>query len=305
MPLDRDDLVLCAGSVPRAPFLDRLAPARAAGFAALSMQPHEHEALRAAGTSDAELRRRLADHGLRVAELDAVTTWLPGQVPPAGLDRGLAARLLAYTPERLCPVAEAVGARSLSVVEFFGLAVDVDRAAEAFARVCDRAAGHGLLVHLEFLPWAGIPDLRSAWEIVRRAGRGNGGLLVDSWHLFRSGSTLAELGAIPGDFVLGVQIDDAPAAAEGDLAEETQHRRLLPGEGDFDLVGLVRTLDAIGSRAPIGVEVFSDSLAARPVGEIARRCAEAARRVVGAARAPAQAGASGESTERTRTRRTL
>ena len=38
---------------------------------------------------------------------------------------------------------------------------------------------------------------------------------------------------------------------------------LAPGEGDIDLVGLIRLLDRIGSEAPITVEVFSDSLVER------------------------------------------
>jgi sugar phosphate isomerase/epimerase len=283
--LDRCDLVLCAGTAPHVPLLERLGPARAAGYAGVSLQPAEHARLRAAGTSDAELRRRVADHGLAIAELDAITTWLPGHAPPPSFDPALARMLLACTPERLVPLAASIGARSLTVVEFYGGArVDLDLAAEAFAKVCDLAAGYGLLVHLEFLPWAGIPDLRSAWEVVRRAGRGNGGLLVDSWHLFRSGSTLEELRKIPGDRVLGVQLDDAPAEPEADPSEETQHRRLLPGQGSFDLVGLVRTLDRIGSRAPLGVEVFSDELAKQPIEAVCRESAEAARRIVARAR---------------------
>jgi sugar phosphate isomerase/epimerase len=83
--------------------------------------------------------------------------------------------------------------------------------------------------------------------------------------------------------VLGVQIDDAPAAPEADLEEETMHRRLVPGEGELDLVGFVRTLRSIGSPAPIGVEVFSDALAALPVDEVARRTAEGTRAVLAAA----------------------
>jgi sugar phosphate isomerase/epimerase len=283
--LDRDDLVLCAGSVMGTPFLDRLGPARASGFTALSMQPHEHEQLLAAGVTDAELRARLADHGLAISEFDAVTTWFDGHEPPAAWGP-LADMLRGNTADVLCPIAESVGARSVTVVEFYGVEVDVDTAAAGFAAVCDRAAEHGLLAHLEFLPWAGIPDLRTAWQVVARAGRPNGGLLLDSWHLFRSGSTLDELGTIPGEKVLYVQIDDAPAAAEPDLSEETQHRRLLPGEGDFDLVGFVRTLDHIGCRAPIGVEVFSDELADRPLAEIIERCATSTQAVLAAARSP-------------------
>jgi sugar phosphate isomerase/epimerase len=285
MSLDQDDLVLCSGTAQRVPLLERLAPARAAGYAAVSIQPHEHASLRAAGTSDAELCSRIADAGLRVAELDAITTWLPGHAPPDAFPTELAQRLRGYTPDRLVPLAASLGARSLTVVEFYGATVGLDEAAEAYAGICDLAAEHGLLVHLEFLPWAGIPDLRSGAEIVRRAGRSNGGLLIDSWHLFRSGSTLEELARIPGACVLGVQLNDAPERAEADLSDETQHRRLLPGQGSFDLVGLVRTLDRIGSRAPLGVEVFSDALAAQPIDAIARRSADATREILARARA--------------------
>ncbi len=295
MALDQNDLVLCAGTAQHVPLLERLAPARAAGYSGVSLQPHEHARLRAAGTGDAELRSRVADAGLAIAELDAVTTWLPDHAPPASFPSGLSDMLRGCTPERLVPIAASIGARSLTVVEFYGARVDLDVAAESFAGICDLAASHGLLVHLEFLPWAGIPDLRSAAEIARRAGRSNGGLLIDSWHLFRSGATLAELAEIPGERVLGVQLDDAPARAEADLAVETQHRRLLPGEGSFDLVGLVRTLDRIGSRAPLGVEVFSDALAEQPIETVARTSADAARRILSRARqSPGAQRAGGE-----------
>ncbi len=284
MPLDQRDLVLCSGTALRVPWLERLAPARAAGYSALSIQPGEVLQLRAAGIADAELRQRVADAGLAIAELDAITTWLPGHTPPACFGAQAVRAMQGFTPERLVPMAAAVAARSLTIVEFYGAQVDLDAAAEAFAKACDLAAESGLLVHLEFLPWAGIPDLRSGFEVVRRAGRKNGGLLVDSWHLFRSGSTLEELRRIPGESVMSVQLDDAPAEPEVDLSDETQHRRLLPGEGSFDLVGLIRALDDIGSRAPLGVEVFSDRLAEQPIGEIARATAEATRRVVARAR---------------------
>ncbi len=283
MALGPFDMVLCAGTVMGTPFLDRLEPSAKHGFAGVSLQPTDYQALRAGGTTDGEIRARIADHGLQVSELDAVTTWFEGHEPPLSWDPAFAGMLRANTAEALCPIGEAVGARSLTVVEFYGVPVDVDTAAAGFAKVCDRAAESGLLAHLEFLPWTHIPDLRTAWEIVRRADRPNGGLLVDSWHLFRSGSTLEELSAIPGERVVYVQIDDAPPDAEADLSEETQHRRLLPGDGSFDLHGLIRTLDGIGCTAPIGVEVFSDELAREPVDEVARRSAETARGVLGAA----------------------
>ena len=61
-------------------------------------------------------------------------------------------------------------------------------------------------------------------------------------------------------------------------------RRRLPGEGDIDLPGVLRALREGGSRAPLGVEVFSDALGALPVGEVARRARAAVGAVVAEAR---------------------
>jgi hypothetical protein len=45
---------------------------------------------------------------------------------------------------------------------------------------------------------------------------------------------------------------------------------------------LLRHLAAGGCTAPIGVEVFSDALAAEPLRDVARRCAAAARHCLAA-----------------------
>ena len=60
--------------------------------------------------------------------------------------------------------------------------------------------------------------------------------------------------------------------------------RLLPGEGDIELVDIIRTLDEIGSQAPLGVEVFSEKLDALPPTEVGRLSAEATRKVLAQAR---------------------
>jgi sugar phosphate isomerase/epimerase len=68
------------------------------------------------------------------------------------------------------------------------------------------------------------------------------------------------------------------------------HRRLLPGDGDGDVAGFVRLLDEIGAKAPIGVEVISDELAALAPEEAARRAGSATRAVLARARAARPVG---------------
>lgn len=161
-----------------------------------------------------------------------------------------------------------IGAPSITVVEMMGVTPSLDEAEEAFAHVCDIAACHGLKAHIEFLPFGGISDLASAWGIVQAAGRPNGGLTLDSWHFFRSGSSFNLLAAIPGDRIHTVQINDAPAQASDDLLQETMTARLLPGKGGFDLAGFLRTLDATGCTALISVEIFSTALTEQPMGAV-------------------------------------
>lgn len=272
------DLVFCSPPVGHVPLLERLAPVQAAGFAGISLQPGDVWALEEGGMDAREIARRIADHGLQVAELDCIGFWLPSQAKGAGGEYDALLREL--TPERVIAAAARVGARSVTAVEMFGVTPSLDEAAEAFATLCDQAAEHGLIVHIEFLPFGGIPDLKSAWRIVEAAGRANGALTIDSWHLVRSGSTLAELAQIPGGHIGSVQINDGTATAEGVLFEETMLARRLPGHGAFDLTGLLNTLDQIGSRAPLGVEVFSAAQQHQSVEEIAGLWAHAAKAVI-------------------------
>lgn len=262
--------VLCAGTTQATPLLDRLAPARAAGFTAVTIFAADLEKARAEGLSLAEIRAAVADAGLRITEVETICHWLPGQHPSAG---GFPDWLMQATPEAMCEAAVALGARTVGVVEAFGMPFDGRAMAGHFGRVCDVAAAHGLTAGLEFLPTGGIPDLASAWEIVRRAERPNGGLIIDSWHMTRSNSPMAALAVIPGERIVSIQLNDGPAEPEADLALAMMTARRLPGEGVFDLAGMMRALAASGTTAPVGIEVFSTVLDALPIDEVARRCA--------------------------------
>jgi sugar phosphate isomerase/epimerase len=276
--LGPSDLVLCSGTLPRhVSFEDRLAAAAAGGFAGVSLWGRDYWAARRTGLTDADLRGMLSDHGLAVAEFDPAWWWLPGASEVRIPDEADSEEVFRYGEDEMFRMAEAVGARSLNAVDVFGGDWGLEEAAERFAGLCDRAAEHGLLVHLEFLPWSRIADISTAWEIVRVADRPNGGLAVDSWHWFRGGGDDNVLCSIPGDRVLGIQVSDGPAEAERNLLHATLHERRVPGEGDFDLDLLIGLLRQIGAPAPVGLEVFSDELHAMPARDAAIRVAEAAR----------------------------
>jgi sugar phosphate isomerase/epimerase len=280
LTLGPGDLVLCSGTLPRAtPFRERVAAAYGGGFTGMSLWARDYAAARQEGLSDADIVALLDDHGLAVAELDPVWSWLPGSDVTIPVEADAEA-VLRYREADLYVVADALGARSVNAVDVLGGVWDLDDAAAAFAALCDRAAEHGLLVHVEFLPWSKIPDLKTAWEIVRRADRSNGGLSIDAWHCARSRSSLELLASLPGDHIFAIQLSDGPAAPEADLMTATLHERRLPGEGDFQLLALLDALTDTGTEAPLGVEVFSDALHAIGPLEAARLAGDATREVL-------------------------
>lgn len=274
------DLILCSGSLPHAGFEEMVRVASRAGFEGITVWPRDYRGALESGLEPADLRALLADHGIAVADLDPLLTWLPPSVG-GWVDPGPYADA---TERDFFEMAEVLSAQSVNVAQGFGDWLDLDGAAEAFAGLCDRAWEFGLLVTVEFLPWSGIPDVSTAYDLVSRAGRPNGRVLVDVWHFFRGPSTLDQLAALPASAVGSVQLDDAPAEPAPDLVVETMEARLIPGEGDAPVLEILRTLDRMGADAPIGVEVFSKALQARPAQEVADELARAARDVIAKAR---------------------
>lgn len=272
--LGPDDLVLCAGTIPGASFVERLDAARAGGFAGLSLRVRDHARARADGLSDVDMRSRLDDAGLAVAEIEVLAAWRPG----------VRAGRNAPTADEVLAIAAAVGARSVCVVEGPGELPPIAEAARHFGLLCDRAADAGLLVHFEFFPGSAL-DLDACLAILAAADRPNAGLTVDSWHLARTPGGLERLRA-SGARVVALQLCDSPAVTgpEPDYMAATLTGRLVPGTGTLDLAGFLRAMDADGCEAPLGAEIWSEVLAPQPPREVARRVGAALRALVAAAR---------------------
>ena len=282
-----DALIFCSPPVAgQVPLLDRLAAVKAAGFTGISLQPTDVWALEEQGMSASEVAARIADAGLTVGEVDCTACWLERHKTQGG-DDDLSLLLRSLTAERVVETAARIGARSVVAVDLSDGAFDRDEAAEGFAAVCDLAAEHGLLAHIEFLPMSPIRSLTEAWSVVEAAGRANGGLTVDSWHFFRSGSSLDDLARIPGERIHTVQLNDAPATPAANMWDEMMNARLLPGEGAFDLAGLIGTLDRIGSTAPLGVEVFNARQQNQTIAQVAQDWAQSTRAMLAKVRGPA------------------
>jgi sugar phosphate isomerase/epimerase len=223
------------------------------------------------GLQTRDVAMAIQDAGLIVSEVELITNWLP---PHATSESAFGQFLSALTADRVLPLAAELGASTVSVAELFGMDFDLRLMTDHFGALCDKAAAHGLRVALEFVPTGGVPGLDEAMQIIDRADRTNGGLMLDAWHFFRSNSSLEQLAGLPGERIFSVQLNDAPAVAEGDLTQGMMNR-LLPGEGELDLKTFMQAIAATGTAAFLGVETFSKDLDQLPTDIAAHRCAAA------------------------------
>lgn len=205
-----------------------------------------------AGSAEmAEMRRRLAGEGIRVHDVEIAT------ITPD------------FAPASLAPVLESsaeLGAGHLSVC-----ADDPDRTrlVDRFSALCDLAAGFDMGVDLEWMGWRTVRTLADALDVVTRAGRPNGRILVDALHLARNGGTPADIAAVTPGLIRSVQLCDAGPAAPAttdDVIREARSGRLPPGEGVLPLAALLAALPAgtnLSLEVPMATTEAAEARAAR------------------------------------------
>ena len=247
-------------------FAQRVRAAAEAGFAGVGLRAENYWAC---DLDDEEMCATAQRHGVGILEVEYLTGWGRPE------DRDAAQREKERT---VAHMARTFGVRHVNAGLLEHLPPEQIR--DAFARLCARV-GDDLTVGLEFMPYSGVPDLATAWQVIE--GVPNAGLIVDGWHWARAHQTPADLAPIPPERIVSVQLCDVRAEPMSPLRAESLGHRLPPGRGCGDTVGLVRALAEHGVEPLVtAVEVISDELVAKGVDDAARTCANAAREVLAA-----------------------
>ncbi|MEU6200079.1 TIM barrel protein [Streptomyces sp. NPDC047061] len=139
------------------------------------------------------------------------------------------------------------------------LAVDDDGlAAEQLSRLATLAQDFGIRVAYEALAWGRhVSTYDHAWGIVEAAGHPALGTCLDSFHILSRGSDPKGIEDIPGEKIFFLQLADAPLLAM-DVLQWSRHYRCFPGQGGFDVAGLVGHVLRTGYDGPLSLEVFND-----------------------------------------------
>ena len=234
-------LSMASGIMPEATPVQLVESAARAGFAYGGMWMEAADWT--AGTTRA-VKAALAATGLKLLDIEVV--WIkPGPPDPDHL--------------RILDVGMELGARNVLCVSS-----DPDSGATAakLAALMDHAAQGDIRVNLEFGLFTEVKTIHQASAILREVASPVAGLLIDPLHWTRSGGTLADVAAVPAEWLSYAQLCDAPMPGadptdpEAILVEALDGRIAL-GAGGLDLDGLV-TLFPDG--LPVAIEERSKAL---------------------------------------------
>ncbi|MGX7209402.1 sugar phosphate isomerase/epimerase family protein [Enterococcus innesii] len=236
-------------------FEDRVKIAKEAGYDGIGLRAETYMLAVKQGYSDERMLEILAEHDMKVTEVEYITLW----ADPNKTIETPETLLQQFKEQTIYHMAclFGVGHINCGLMEKYPAEVHI----QAFKELCTRAKE--LVIGLEFMPYSGVPDLASAWNIVKEADCENGMLILDTWHWARANMTAADLEGVPAEKVVSIQICDVLERRYPDtiLRDESMHDRLCPGTGWGDTEGFLRALKAHGIKPRVvGTEVISDPI---------------------------------------------
>jgi sugar phosphate isomerase/epimerase len=189
----------------------------------------------------------------------------------------------------LLEAAEVLRARHIKIADLGNDCADVAGMTPPFAALCRQAAERGTNVLFEMLPahFSRAPSLDQVLALTRGSGAANGGIMLDNLHLQRIGIGAEEIvRKLTARDLIGVEINDGTLAMPVKFQDSVVNKRLLPGDGEFDIAAFLQALWTVGYDGPIGVEVLNEYIRRWDLDTAATEAFAKTQRVVQAARQP-------------------
>jgi sugar phosphate isomerase/epimerase len=244
-----------------------------AGFHAIEPWITELDAYTKAGGTLKDLGRRIADAGLTVESAIAFNSF----VNDDATERAAAMERLKVDMDK---VAQIGGTRIAAPPgRPAGTPVTLDNAAKYYREALEMGEKAGVLPLLEL--WGTHPllgPLRNGIYVTVAAGRPDASLLLDTFHLYKSGTPFTSLKQINGAALHVMHINDYPQAA--DPATLNDGNRIYPGDGVAPFRQILRDLRDNGFRGYFSLELFNREYWAKPADENLKTGLEKIRSVV-------------------------
>jgi sugar phosphate isomerase/epimerase len=242
-------------------FRDRVEAAAKAGFKGFGIWHADLDHILET-RSLAEMKLIFEDNGIENVELEFLTDWFLEGERKQHSDR---------QRQKLLRAAEVLGATHVKVGDFFQEPYSMPRLIEAFAELCAEGANHGTRIGFELMPFSMLQTLADTVTMVQGAGAANGGISLDLWHVVKLGVPYDEVGRLPLNFIVSVELNDGTLAAPWSLHEDTINHRRLCGEGEFDIKSFIACVQQTGYRGPWGIEVLSEELRTWSLSDLTTR----------------------------------
>ena len=261
-------LALHTWTLDTTPLAEVLRVARRVGWDGIELRRVDFARAAEQGQSAADVLALVRKSGLPVACVGVELGWMYAE----GAERR---RLLQVFDEQ-CQRAAALGCVTVMSPVDKGHG-DLRRAADSVREVGEVAAKHGVRLAVEFNSQAEqLNTLGRMREVMATAGHPRCGLLLDTYHLWRSGATVRDVEDVRRDEVVYVQFSDVPASVEPGKATD----RLPPGRGVVPFKEFFARVETAGYRGFMSYEAPNPAAWARPADDVAREALEATRAVL-------------------------
>ena len=259
-------LALHTGTLDTTPLAEALGVARATGWDAIELRRVDFQRAAEAGQSEAEVYDLVRASGLAVACVGSGNAWM--------FTQGEERRQQLAVVEEACRRAAALDCSTVmsSVDQGTG---DLHQAAEGLREVGRIAAAHGVRFALEIQSLAKqFATVASGRELLHLADHPGCGLLLDTYHLQRTGDGLAGFAAVPLEELAYVQYSDLPA---GEREPGNTRDRLCPGQGVVPFREIFKLLADKGYAGYPSYEALNPAIQAQPAELTAREGLQASR----------------------------
>ena len=267
----RDRLALHTWTLDTTPLEAVLASAKKAGWNAIELRRIDFTRCIEKGMTNAQVLNLVRGSGLEVA---CVGTEY-GLVFAKGAERE---RLLKVLDET-CANAVALGCDLVMTSPGQNPPGTLAEAAANFRAGGEIAKKHGVRFCIEFnSAHAVIKDLQTGAAVVEQANHPNCGLLLDAYHMERSGSGGRGFANYPEKKIFAFQFSDVPDAPPSAANRPTD--RLAPGKGKVRWREVFQLLKEKNYEGYLSYEAPNPEQWARPPEQVAREAVEATRKLL-------------------------
>ena len=267
----QDRLALHTWSLDTTPLADALRAAKNAGWDAVELRRLDFTRCFEKGMTNGQVLDLVRESGLKVACVGTEYGLI--------FAHGPAKERLLKVLDETCANAVALGCDLIMTSPGQNPPATLQEAAANFRSGGEVAKKHGVRFSLEFNSQHSILNsLAAGREVVERAGHPNCGLLLDSYHLERSGGGGRGFSSYPPEKIFAFQFSDVPAGESAATRRPTD--RLPPGKGIVRWKEVFQLLKEKNYQGYLSYEAPNPDYWSRPPEQVAREAVNATRKLL-------------------------